>query len=64
MKLKYIGPAPDTLIGALPLPEGWGAFDHDEADEALAAAKVASGNYEAEKPPKADAPKEVHGETA
>ncbi len=44
MRLQYTGgdaPA-DT---ALPLPEGWPAADHDEPDELVAAAKVASGAY-------------------
>lgn len=44
-KLRYIGPAPGGA-GALPLPEGWLAADHEEPDEAVAAAKVASGMYE------------------
>ncbi len=43
-KLRYIGPGPGA--GALPLPEGWLAGDHDEPDEARATAKVASGLYE------------------
>lgn len=48
MKLTYIGPLP-AAVGGVPLPEGWGAFDHDEDNEELAAEKVASGMYEAEK---------------
>jgi hypothetical protein len=43
MRLTYTGPSgPDTT---LPLPEGWPAADHDEPDEAVAAAKLASGLY-------------------
>jgi hypothetical protein len=43
MRLTYTGPSgPDTT---LPLPEGWVAADHDEPDEAVAAAKLASGLY-------------------
>jgi hypothetical protein len=43
MRLTYTGPSgPDTT---LPLPEGWVAADHDEPDEAAAAAKLASGLY-------------------
>lgn len=45
--LKYIGPEPD---GVVQLPEGWPAFDHDEPDEAVRAAKLASGKYQAVKP--------------
>ena len=44
-ELKYVGPDPLTLTGALPLPEGWPAADHIEENDALAAEKVASGNY-------------------
>lgn len=44
MKLTYHGPE-QRADGALPLPEGWPAADHDEPDEARAAAKVASGLY-------------------
>lgn len=51
MQLKYIGP--QAKGGVLPLPEGWLAGDHDEPDEALAAEKVKSGNYQAEKPARA-----------
>jgi len=43
MRLTYTGPSgPDTT---LPLPEGWVAADHDEPDETVAAAKLASGLY-------------------
>lgn len=61
VKLKYIGPDPEEIVragGALPLPEGWGALDHEEPDEEIAAAKVASGNYENEKPARKAADKE------
>jgi len=50
--LNYIGPDPSALTGALPLPEGWPAYEHEEADATIAAAKVASGNYEVAKPAK------------
>ena len=50
-KLIYCGPIPAPGTG-IPLPEGWGMFDHDEADEALAEVKVASGNYRYANPPK------------
>lgn len=43
MQLVYIGPDPGT--GAIPLPEGWPAEDHDEPNGETAAAKVASGMY-------------------
>lgn len=59
MQLKYIGPDPEGIgFGALPLPEGWGAFDHEEADAAVAAAKLASGLYERVKPEKPAKPGE------
>lgn len=45
MELTYVGPDPNAAVGALPLPEGWPAFDHAEADKAVAAAKVESGLY-------------------
>ena len=48
-QLKYIGPDP-AVLGMVPLPEGWGAFDHEDQDEERAAEKVASGNYEVVKP--------------
>lgn len=44
MELHYIGA--DHGLGAIPLPEGWPAEDHEEPDETVAAAKVASGHYE------------------
>ena len=50
-KLIYIGPVPEPGTG-IPLPEGWGMLDHEEEDEALAAAKVESGNYRYANPPK------------
>jgi hypothetical protein len=46
MRLTYTGPRPSEG-SALPLPEGWPAFDHDEPDEARAREKVASGSYSA-----------------
>ncbi|HXG36521.1 MAG TPA: hypothetical protein VNL15_06105 [Dehalococcoidia bacterium] len=46
-KLIYIGPDP-AEVGVVPLPEGWGAFDHEETDEKLAKEKVASGMYKRE----------------
>ena len=45
MKLIYTGPPPDPAGGALPLPEGWTAQDHDEPDTATASAKVESGLF-------------------
>lgn len=39
-KLRYIGPDP-AQIGIVPLPEGWGAFDHEDDDEERAKAKLA-----------------------
>lgn len=42
--LLYTGPAP-AAVGVVPLPEGWPAADHADADAARYAAKVASGNY-------------------
>ena len=51
MKLIYIGPSVEEA-GLVPLPEGWPAADHDEADESLAAEKVASGKYRYARPPK------------
>lgn len=48
-QLKYIGPDP-AVLGMVPLPEGWTAADGEEPDEALAAEKVSSGNYEVVKP--------------
>ena len=53
MQLAYTGPNPEAVIGALPLPEGWEAANHDEPDAAVAAAKVASGFYREPKPAKA-----------
>lgn len=47
MNLTYVGPDPETIVGALPLPEGWPAFDHEETDPAVAAQKLESGNYSA-----------------
>lgn len=44
MRLTYHGPE-QTADGALPLPEGWPAADHDEPNQEVAAAKVASGLY-------------------
>lgn len=44
-KLRYIGADP-AEVGVVPLPEGWPAADHEEADETLGAAKVESGSYE------------------
>lgn len=44
MRLRYIGPRPGR--GALPLPAGWPAKDHEERDPETAAAKLASGLYE------------------
>lgn len=46
MELKYIGQGHG--LGAIPLPEGWPAQDHDEPDEAVAKAKVESGHYRGE----------------
>jgi hypothetical protein len=43
MRLTYTGPSGPDIT--LPLPEGWPAADHDEPDEATAAAKLASGLY-------------------
>ena len=47
--LRYTGPAipPGT---AVPLPEGWPAASHSEPDAALAAEKIASGNYAVDAP--------------
>lgn len=42
--LLYIGPDPATA-GLVPLPEGWPAEDHADADADRYAAKVASGMY-------------------
>ncbi|PKN81532.1 MAG: hypothetical protein CVU47_06350 [Chloroflexi bacterium HGW-Chloroflexi-9] len=50
--LTYTGPDP-AAVGIVPLPEGWPALDHDEADEQLAAEKVASGKYRFTRPPAA-----------
>lgn len=44
MKLHYLGHEPG---GAIPLPEGWPAFDHEEPDIEVASAKIASGKYQA-----------------
>lgn len=57
MRLMYIGPDP-AVVGIVPLPEGWPAFDHDEADDSLAAEKVASGSYASAHPAKAEKPAE------
>lgn len=43
-QLEYVGPDP-AVVGIVPLPEGWPALDHEEPDAAVAAEKVASGNY-------------------
>ncbi len=51
-KLTYTGPDPATIVGALPLPEGWPAADHDEPNADLAKEKVKSGNYELANGPK------------
>jgi hypothetical protein len=40
VKLRYIGPTPGPN-SAIPLPEGWPAYDHDEPDPVLAEAKLA-----------------------
>lgn len=45
MKLIYQG---HQAGGAIPLPEGWPAYDHDEQDSDTATAKLASGMYDAE----------------
>lgn len=46
--LHYVGPNPaDGYVGALPLPEGWPAADHEEADLDVVAEKLASGAYAA-----------------
>lgn len=50
MRLIYTGPDPAAQVGALPLPEGWPAYDHDEPDPEVARAKIASRLYEREKP--------------
>jgi len=50
MKLIYIGPT--VIEGAIPLPEGWPAADHDETDHEVATAKVASGMYRYARSPK------------
>jgi hypothetical protein len=47
MFLVYTGPDYESSPGAIPLPVGWTAADHEEPDEALAAEKCASGLYEA-----------------
>lgn len=49
-KLKFVGKIPE--YGALPLPEGWPAYDHDEPDREIAEAKVASGEYKYASRPK------------
>ena len=51
MELIYCGPKPAPGTG-IPLPEGWPMANHDEPDEALAEAKVTSGNYRYANPPK------------
>ena len=43
MKLHYLGHEPG---GAIPLPEGWPAFDHVEENAEVASLKLASGKYE------------------
>ena len=50
MELIYIGPSVEEA-GVVPLPEGWPASAHNEADETLAAEKVASGSYRAKEKP-------------
>lgn len=52
MRLIYTGPRPELVTGALPLPEGWPAYDHDEPDAERAKLKLASRLYEREKPPR------------
>lgn len=44
--LRYAGSVP-VDGSALALPEGWPAADHVEADAAVAAMKLACGQYEA-----------------
>lgn len=44
VQLRYIGPDPET-VGVVPLPEGWPATDHEEAEPARRAEKLASGKY-------------------
>lgn len=51
-KLIYCGPDIAVTGGGIPLPEGWPMAEHDEPDEALAAAKVESGKYRFAHPPK------------
>ncbi len=46
-RLTYVGPDP-AVVGVVPLPEGWPAADHEEANELVAAEKVASGYYKGE----------------
>lgn len=54
MKLIYIGPDPAT-VGVVPLPEGWPAESHEETEETVAAAKLASGMYQQDRPPRTKA---------
>lgn len=52
-KLIYCGPEVKPGEG-IPLAEGWPYVpEHNEDDDALAAEKVASGNYRYANPPKA-----------
>jgi hypothetical protein len=60
VKLRYIAETPHGA--ALPLPEGWPAADHDEPDREAADAKVASGAYRYEHPPRRRAQEESNGD--
>ena len=44
--LKYIGP-PLVAGEGVPTPQGWPALDHDEPDDEVRAAKLASPFYAA-----------------
>lgn len=54
MELVYIGGHPG--MGAIPLPQGWPAANHDEPDADVAAEKVATGMYRYARPPRTKIP--------
>jgi len=59
VRLRYVGPR-DVVDAVLPLPEGWPAADHDEPDEAVAEAKLATGYYRAARRRRATTDEEVN----